>query len=141
MPVRSAYAEWSDGIPGGHGRISVESKAFDSAYSFLSRFESGQGTNPEELLGASHAACFSMAFALFLGNEGFKPERVSTTAKVHLKKRDAGWGIARIDLATEASVPGIDDHRFREIAENAKANCPISKALAAVEITLDAKLV
>ncbi|WP_114391784.1 OsmC family protein [Oleisolibacter albus] len=140
MPTRIAQAEWTGGLPDGSGRISVESQAFDTPYSFPSRFESGQGTNPEELLGASHAGCFSMALAAALGKAGFKPEQVRTTARVHLDKQDAGWGVSRIDLDTSARVPGIDQDRFQEIAAEAKRTCPISRALQAVEIGLDARL-
>ena len=106
------------------------SGAFDGAYSFSSRFEEGTGTNPEELIAAAHAGCFSMALAAGLGKGGFNPESVRTTAKVHLEKQDDGFAITRIELDTEAKVPGIDNAKFQEFAENAKKGCPVSKALA-----------
>jgi osmotically inducible protein OsmC len=117
------------------------SGAFEGAYSFTSRFENGPGTNPEELLGAAHAGCFSMALSAGLSRAGHPPTRVHTTAEVHIERGEAGFGITRIDLRTEAEVPGIDDETFRREAESAKSGCPVSKALAATEITLDAKLV
>jgi len=116
------------------------SGAFEGRYSFASRFEEAGGTNPEELIAAAHAGCFSMAFAASLGKAGFSPQRVATTAKVHLEKVGEGFGITRIDLSTDATVPNIDDSKFQEIANQAKENCPVSKALKAVEITLDARL-
>jgi osmotically inducible protein OsmC len=115
--------------------------AFEGAYSFSSRFEDGKGTNPEELIAAAHAGCFSMATASGLGKAGFTPERVDTKATVHLTSVSGGFAITRIDLDMEADVPGIDEATFLEIAQGAKAGCPVSKALAAVpEITLNAKL-
>ena len=105
------------------------------------RFEEGAGTNPEELIAAAHAGCFSMAFSNGLAKAGFTPTRVDTTANVTLEKTDAGFGITKIQLTTEAEVPGIDQAAFDEQAQAAKAGCPVSKALAAVDITLDAKLV
>ncbi len=114
--------------------------AYDGAYTWTSRFSDGGGTNPEELVGAAHAACFSMALSNMLAQAGSPPEYVRTTAKVHLEKQAEGFGISRIDLETEGAVPGIDDQAFQEHAQKAKAGCPISKALAAVNITLNAKL-
>ena len=115
--------------------------AFDGAYSFSSRFENGAGTNPEELIAAAHAGCFSMATAAALGKAGFAPEGISTKATVHLDSASGGFSIARIDLDMEADVPGIDEAAFQEIAQGAKAGCPVSRALAAVpEITLTARL-
>lgn len=114
--------------------------AYDGPYSFSSRFEDGTGTNPEELLGAAHAGCFSMALSGALGRAGHDPESVSTTAAVHLEKGDSGFSITRIHLTTNAVVPGIEKAQFEEIANEAKANCPVSRALAGVEITLDATL-
>ena len=110
-------------------------------YSFASRFEDGTGTNPEELIAAAHAGCFSMALSGALGRAGHDPTRVHTTADVHLEKLEAGFRIVRIDLNTEAEVPGIDDAQFQEVAEGAKKNCPVSVVLAGAEITLDAKLI
>jgi lipoyl-dependent peroxiredoxin len=116
------------------------SGAFEGAYSFKSRMEDGAGTNPEELIGAAHAGCFSMAFAAGLTQAGHKPQEIRTTASVHFDKGDQGWGITRIDLATEGNVPGIDEATFKRLAEDAKKNCPVSKALAATPITLQATL-
>jgi osmotically inducible protein OsmC len=140
MPVRSADAVWEGDLKGGRGKIKFESGAFEGQYSFSSRFESGTGTNPEELIAAAHAGCFSMAFAHGLSQAGFPPRKVHTTAKVHLEKGDAGFAIPRIELVTEAEVPKIDEAAFQQQAETAKKNCPISKLLAAAEITLQAKL-
>jgi osmotically inducible protein OsmC len=117
------------------------SGAFEGQYSFSSRFEEGTGTNPEELIAAAHAGCFSMAFSAGLSRAGHVPNRVQTTAKVHLVKGDAGFSISTIELETEADVPGIDDAAFQEHAEAAKAGCPVSRALAGVEIKLNARLV
>ena len=117
------------------------SGAFEGQYNFSSRFESGTGTNPEELLGAAHAACFSMALSAGLGGAGFKPQRVSTTAKVTVEKVGEGFKITRIQLNTEASVPNIDPGKFQEIAKATKTGCPVSQALASVPMELDAKLV
>ena len=141
MPVRSADAQWEGPLQGGKGSMRFGGGAFEGQYSFASRFEEGQGTNPEELIAAAHAGCFSMALSNGLAKAGHVPTRVETTAKVHLDKVEAGFGITRIELLTEAEVPGIDDGAFQEQAQTAKANCPVSKALAAVEITLDATLV
>lgn len=140
MPTRTADAEWTGDLPSGSGHMRLGSGAFDGPYDFRSRMESGGGTNPEELIGAAHAGCFSMAFAAQLGAGGFKPERIATAAKVHFNKGDAGWAIDRIELATRASVPGISQDDFQRIAQAAKAGCPVSKALAGVEIVLDATL-
>ena len=141
MPVRSADAQWEGPLQGGKGSMRFGGGAFEGQYSFASRFEEGQGTNPEELIAAAHAGCFSMALSNGLAKAGFTPTRVDTTANVHLDKTDAGFGITKIELRTEAEVPGIDQAAFDEQAETAKKNCPVSKALAAVDIALDAKLV
>jgi osmotically inducible protein OsmC len=141
MPVRTAEAEWKGAVTDGTGRIKLGSGAFDGPYSFKARFEDGSGTNPEELMGASHAGCFTMALSGALGRGGFKPDRIHTTAKVHLEKVPEGFAIPKIELETEATVPGITDEQFQEIALAAKKGCPVSKALAGVEIHLVAKLV
>jgi osmotically inducible protein OsmC len=141
MPVRTADAQWEGPLQGGKGRMRFGGGAFEGAYSFSSRFEEGQGTNPEELIAAAHAGCFSMALSGALGRAGHDPTRVSTTAKVHLERGDAGFRIPRIELVTEAEVPGIDDAQFQEIAETAKKNCPVSQVLAGAEISLQATLV
>jgi len=141
MPVRNAEARWEGDLPNGKGTMRFGGGAFEGQYSFSSRFEDGAGTNPEELIAAAHAGCFSMALSNGLAKAGFTPTRVDTTASVHLEKTDAGFGITKIDLRTEAEVPGIDQATFDEQAETAKKNCPVSKALAAVDINLEAKLV
>jgi osmotically inducible protein OsmC len=117
------------------------SGAFEGQYSFKSRFEEGTGTNPEELIGAAHAGCFSMAFSATLADKGFKPESVQTKANVHLDKVGDGFSITTIVLNTEARIPDIDEEKFQSLAEDAKKNCPVSRALAGVEIKLNAKLV
>jgi osmotically inducible protein OsmC len=140
MPVRSAEAEWNGNLREGQGKVKLGSGAFEGAYSFPSRFEEGKGTNPEELLGAAHAGCFSMALAAGLTRAGHAPTRVHTTARVNLERRGEAFEITRIDLRTEARVPGIDETEFRKQAEAAKKNCPVSRALAGPEITLEATL-
>ena len=141
MPIRTAEAVWEGDLQGGKGSMRFGSGAFDGQYSFTSRFEEGTGTNPEELIGAAHAGCFSMAFSGALGRAGHPPKRVHTTAKVHLDKAEVGFHIPHIELEMEAEVPGIDENEFLRLAEESKANCPISKLLMGAEITLQAKLV
>ena len=140
MPARTADAQWEGSLQDGKGTMRFGSGAFEGQYSFASRFEDGTGTNPEELIAAAHAGCFSMALSGGLGRAGFTPDRVHTTAKVHLEKGDAGFRISRIELDTEATIPGIDDATFQEQAETAKQNCPVSKLLTGAEITLTARL-
>ncbi|HWO56475.1 MAG TPA: OsmC family protein [bacterium] len=142
MPARAASAEWKGTLKEGHGIMKMTSGAYEGPYTFASRFESGKGTNPEELIAAAHSGCFSMALSGALERAGFKATSIKTTATVHLDKLGDGMGIVRIDLDCVAQVPGIDQNKFLETAEGAKKGCPISKALAAVpEITLKAKLV
>jgi osmotically inducible protein OsmC len=141
MAERKAEAEWRGGLKDGNGKVRLGSGAFDGPYSFRSRFENGGETNPEELIGAAHAGCFSMALAFGLEKAGHKATRIRTTAKVRLEASDGGFAITAIALETEAEVPGIDPGRFQEEAEEAKKNCPVSKALAGTAITLAAKLV
>jgi lipoyl-dependent peroxiredoxin len=141
MATRTAKAQWNGNLQAGNGNMSFGSGAWSGNYSFASRFENGAGTNPEELIGAAIAGCFSMAFSNGLAKAGFAPKRVSTTATVHLDKGEAGFAITPIELKTEAEVPGIDAAKFQELANDAKKNCPVSKALAGAEIKLDAKLV
>jgi osmotically inducible protein OsmC len=141
MPTRNASARWEGGFKRGGGTMKLGSGAFEGPYSAQSRFEDGDGTNPEELLGAAHAGCFSMALALMLGGEGHEPESIETDAKVHIDPAEGGgFEIGLIELSTRASVPGIDDEEFQRIAGEAKAGCPVSKALAGPEITLEASL-
>ena len=140
MPVRNAEANWNGGLKDGQGSVKLGSGAFEGKYSFGSRFENGTGTNPEELLGASHAACYSMALAAGLGKAGFNPQRVHTTAAVSIEKVGEGFKITKIRLVTEAKVPSIDAAAFKDIAEKTKAGCPVSQALSATPIELEAKL-
>ena len=138
MAVRASSAEWKGTLKEGAGTMKLASGAYEGAYTYASRFESGKGTNPEELIGAAHAGCFSMFLSALLSSKGFVPT-IRTTATVHL---EAGPTITLIELDTEAEVPGIDEATFQQIAEEAKKGCPVSKALAAVpEIKLKAKLV
>jgi len=139
--VRTAEAEWNGGLKEGAGTLKTGSGAVQGAYSFKSRFADGSGTNPEELIAAAHSGCYSMALSFMLESAGHTAESVHTTAKVHLDQVEGGFAISKIDLVTEGKVPGIDAEQFVKFAEDAKKNCPVSKALAAVEITLDAKLV
>lgn len=141
MPVRRAEAEWKGNLRDGAGTLKSETGAVSGQYSFTSRFEEGTGTNPEELIAAAHASCFSMAFSANLAKAGHSPESVRTTASVHLEKSDAGFSIVRIDLVSRARVPGISEDAFQAEADGAKKGCPISRALSdSIEVTLDAKL-
>ena len=141
MPTRKAEAEWKGNLAEGSGRLKVGSGAFEGPYSFKSRFEEGQSaTNPEELLGAAHAGCFTMALIAQLSRAGIKPTRVHTEARVKLEKVGDAFSITQIELINEAEVPGVDDAAFQKYATDAKENCPLSKALASTEIHLNAKL-
>jgi osmotically inducible protein OsmC len=140
MPTRSSTAQWSGNLARGSGTMSLGSGAFEGSYSFASRFESGEGTNPEELIAAAHAGCFSMALANVLSQAGHEPDSVKTTAQVHLDKGDDGFSITRSDLTTEVKVDGLDDTEFQKHADEAKRTCPVSRALGAIEVGLEAKL-
>jgi len=140
MPIRNASAVWEGNLRDGKGTMKLGSGAFEGAYSFASRFADGNGTNPEELIGAAHAGCFSMAFANMLSEAGHTPNRVATTAKITIEKVGEGFKITKSELTTEADVPGIDAGKFEELAEKAKTGCPVSQALAGTNITLNAKL-
>jgi osmotically inducible protein OsmC len=141
MPVRIAEAEWEGNLAEGSGKLKVGSGAFEGPYSFKSRFEEGQtATNPEELLGAAHAGCFTMALTAQLSRARITPTRILTEAKVKLEKVGEAFSITEIDLQTEADVPGLDDATFQKYALDAKQNCPLSKALAGTQINLTAKL-
>src|ERR1051325_5530787 len=129
MPINTAEARWEGNLTEGSGTIKTGKGGLSGNYSFKSRFEEGEGTNPEELIGAAHAGCFSMAFSKALSDAGFTPTSVETVAKVHLDKTDAGFSVTRIDLETQGDVPGVDDGTFQKIAEDAKVNCPISRLL------------
>jgi lipoyl-dependent peroxiredoxin len=142
MPKRTADARWDGSLQEGNGTMRMATGAYEGPYSFQSRFEEGDGTNPEELIAAAHAGCFSMALSGDLGRAGHEPETVETTATVHLELGDGPPTVARIVLDTRARVPGIENDEFQRIAEGAKQNCPISRALAAVEtIEVNAELV
>ncbi len=140
MPGRTAQAVWNGDLQGGNGKVKLGSGAFEGAYSFKSRFEDGTGTNPEELLGAAHAGCFSMALAARLSREGYKVNSVDTTAQVNLEKVESGFKIVRIDLTTKGDVEGIDLAKFQEAAEATKTGCIVSQALSAVPMTITASL-
>ncbi len=138
MAVRNAEAVWEGNLQEGHGTFKVGSGAFEGAYTFKTRFEEEPGTNPEELVGAAHASCFSMFLSAVLSKAGHKVERIHTKAQVHLEE---GPTITKIHLNTEAKVPGVDEKTFQEQVEVSKKGCPVSKALTGVEITVNAKLV
>ena len=140
MPTRSSSAEWSGNLAGGNGTMSLGSGAFEGSYSFASRFESGEGTNPEELIAAAHAGCFSMALAAALSQADHVPDSVETTAQVTIDSVDGTPTITRSELSTEVKADGLDDAEFQEFAEGARSGCAVSRALAGVEITLAAKL-
>ena len=157
MPVRKAEAQWNGTLLEGNGHMKMATGSYDGPFTFKSRMENGEGTNPEELIAAAHAGCFSMAFSATVGKTGFTPrsvhttatvgkagftpKRVHTTASVHFDKVEAGFAITSIDLETEAKIDGIDEAKFQELAEAAKKGCPVSKALAGTTINLKAKLV
>ena len=141
MTDRTGSAQWSGDLTSGTGTLRVGDGVFEGAYSFRSRFEEGSGTNPEQLIAAAHAACFTMALSNILSEAGHTPDSVSTDANVQLRFIDGAPTITRIDLNTEGRVPGIDAGQFQKFAEDAKANCVVSRALASVpEIVLTAKL-
>jgi osmotically inducible protein OsmC len=140
MPVRNAKAVWEGKLADGKGTVELGSGLFKGEYSVPSRFESGSGTNPEELIGAAHAGCFSMAFSAGLSKAGFSPKRIATDAKVHIDKVGDGFKITKIELMMEAEIPEIDDAAFKKHAEEAKTGCPVSQALAGTDISLSAKL-
>lgn len=140
MPERSSTAIWEGDVQTGNGTMTIGSGAWTGPYSFKSRFEDGKGTNPEELIAAAHAGCYSMALSGALTRAGSPPKHIETKASVDLRKEEAGFRITKIHLTTTANVPGLDNTKFQEIAEAAKKNCPVSKVLAAAEISLDAKL-
>jgi lipoyl-dependent peroxiredoxin len=142
MATRNAAAQWQGDLKSGSGTVTVASGLFSGNYSFATRFEEEPGTNPEELIAAAHAACFSMALSAMLSDAGHTPSSVNTTAKVHLRNVEGQPTISEIELLTEGDVPGIDQQQFEQYAADAKDGCPVSRALASVgEITLDAKLV
>lgn len=140
MPTRKAEAQWKGNLREGAGTLSLESGAYKGPYTFRSRFEDEKATNPEELIGAAHAGCFTMAITAALSRESITATRIHTTAAVTLETGASGVSITRIDLVTRADIPGIDATKFEAVAQAAKQNCAVSKALSSVTITLDAKL-
>jgi osmotically inducible protein OsmC len=140
--TKTSTAQWEGDLKGGKGTMTVGKGAYTGPYTFASRFETGAGTNPEELLAAAHAGCFSMAFSADLAGAGHTPTRVSTTATTFMGPDPAGgFHIGKIELTVEAQVPGLDDAKFQELAAGAKKNCPVSKLFKGAEIVLTAKLV
>jgi osmotically inducible protein OsmC len=141
MATRNATARWNGTLQEGSGTMALGSGAFEGAYTYKSRFEDGAGTNPEELIGAAHAGCFSMQLGAVLAQAGTPAESINTEARVHLRQQDGLPTITQIDLVTRGRVPGIDDATFKDAAASAKEGCLVSRALAGVgEITLDASL-
>lgn len=138
MSIRTAKAQWNGTLKDGSGKMNFSN--YSGPYTFASRFEEGDGTNPEELIGAAHAGCFSMFLSALISGEGLNPERIATTAKVHLDKDDTGPVINLIELSTEVTCDGLSQEKFDELAAAAKAKCPVSRVLAATEIRLEAKL-
>ena len=138
MPIRTAQAEWRGQLRDGRGTMHFD--AYDGPYTFTSRFEEGEGTNPEELIGAAHAGCFSMELAGELASAGYTADFIRTVAEVHIDPSGGGFTITEINLQTDARAPGIDNATFLQIANQSKINCPVSRALAATSINLDARL-
>ena len=139
--VRSATASWSGTVPDGGGRLALGSGAFEGPFTLRARVEDGQrGANPEELIGLGHAGCFTMSLADLLSSEGHPPAELSTDARVHLEQTGTGWSITRIELHTRGEVDGVDEETFERLAEQAKATCPVSRALAGTQISLVAEL-
>lgn len=139
MAIRKAEAVWTGTLREGKGTMKLGSLAFEGPFTYASRFEQGEGTNPEELIGAAHAGCFSMFLSALLTGGGYTPQRIRTTATVHLTE---GPTISLIELDTEAEVPGVDEQTFQQLAAEAKAKCPVSKALTGgPEIRLNARLI
>lgn len=140
MTVRNATAKWEGSLKEGSGHLSLGSGAYDGQYNFTSRFEEGTGTNPEELLGAAYAGCYSMAVSASLGREGFTVNYVNTTAKVHLTKGEAGMEISQIELDVEASIDDIDDDKFQQVAQDTSKGCIIARAIAVSDVKVNATL-
>lgn len=141
MPTRSSTARWEGDLKQGSGTMSLPSMGFEGPYTRASRFEEGEGTNPEELIGAAHAGCFSMFLSGLLSKKDHPPTTIETTANVTVEATDDGPAITSIVLVTEAEVPGIDESTFHELVEESKAKCPVSKALAGTDISVKASLV
>jgi osmotically inducible protein OsmC len=140
MPVRNAEAVWDGSLKEGNGKVKLGSGAFEGSYTWSSRFEDGRGTNPEELLGAAHAGCYSMALSSNLGKAGFTPQHIHTIAQVTIEQVEGKNRITKIHIETEATVPDISNEQFQQIAESVKQTCPVSVALSSVPTTLTARL-
>jgi len=140
MKINKAHATWKGNLKKGTGEMGFEKSKTNFPFSFKSRFEDGEGANPEMLIGAAHAGCFSMAFSNMLSEAGFEPEKVATTAEVKLDSVDGGFKITGSHLVVQAVVPGISEEKFSEIAEQAKVGCPVSQALSAIDISMEATL-
>ncbi len=140
MKVNKAQAVWTGTLKEGSGQMSFADSGVAFPYSFRSRFEDGNGANPEMLIGAAHAGCFSMAFANMLTEKGYKPKEIAATAEIKLESTGKGFAITSSHLIVEGEVEGIDEQTFQQIAAQAKEGCPVSKALASLDITMDAKL-
>lgn len=138
MPVRKAEATWEGDLPNGSGTMKMG--GWEGPYSATSRFQEGSGTNPEELLAAAHAGCFSMAFSKVLSDGGHIPNRIHTTARVHIEKGDAGYSVTRVELSTEVDVSDVDESNLKSAAEDAKNNCPVSNLFKGAEISVNARL-
>ncbi len=142
MPIRNSSAVWEGNLKDGKGNMKLGSGAYEGAYTYASRFENGKGTNPEELIGAAHAGCFSMFLASVLAKSGHDPKRISTTARVSFTKGESGFRITAIELDTEASVPGLERNELQKSVDEAKKNCPVSRALSEeISVTVQATLV
>ncbi len=141
MKANKANAIWNGSLKEGNGTLKINAIKEDLAFTFSSRFGDGKGTNPEELIAAAHAGCFSMAFSALLTEKGYKVKSISTEAEVVLEKHDGGFKIAESNLTTKAEVPEIDKDLFKELAADAKVNCPVSQALSGVKISMQAQLV
>ncbi len=140
MRTNKASAKWNGNLKEGNGKINLSTSGQEFNFSFLSRFKDGKGTNPEELIAAAHAGCFSMAFSNILAEEGYTPDSVSTSAEVTIENVGDGFKITKSVLKTDAKVQGIDEKTFQKLAEKAKKGCPVSQALSSLEISLEAKL-
>ncbi len=140
MPTKKALAQWNGDLKNGNGTMELDSGSYKGKYSFASRFEDGDGTNPEELIGAAHAGCFSMALSNELAEAGYNPKSVKTRAEVTFEVTDDGPAITGIKLICEANVPTISEDDFKKFSEGAKNHCPVSKALAGTDISLEATL-
>lgn len=141
MPVKTAKAIWEDNLKNGEGKVELESGLLKVPYSFSSRLKLGDGTNPEELIAGAQAGCFSMALSMLLTRNGYTPDKIETEASIQIEDKNGGYEITEIQLETECKVPDIDENKFKQLAIEAKNNCPVSKALQGPIITLESKLI